>query len=122
VKEQASNLLVLLLAGAVNGAGQVTMRWGGRDSTAPFSLANLGPWMYASRWWLLGLIVTWSTGLVWAVMLRKVPIVLALTLFAGSSYVLALLGGFWILGERPATPQWLGLALVLAGILLIAST
>jgi len=114
-------MAILLLVGALNGIGQVVMRWGGLQAKEPFNLSNFAQWAWSSRWWLLGLVITWGSGLGWAFVLRKMRLVVALPLFVGVSYVLSLVGGVWLLSERPSPPQWVGVLLVFVGILLIAS-
>ena len=121
MKDQAAAVWMLIASGIFNGVGQVIMRWGGRDAKVPFSMSNLGPWTMASKWWLLGLIVTWTSGLFWAILLRKVPLVLALPLFAGTAYLLTLVGAVFILGERPTPYQTLGILLIVVGAGLIIS-
>jgi len=119
MKEQASSLGMLAFAGVLNAAGQVTMRWGGRGAKVPFSLHHLPDWALSSRWWLLGLLITWSSGLFWAVLLRSVRLGIALPLFAGTSYVLTVVASVVILAERPTTSQYVGMLFVMIGVLLI---
>lgn len=119
MKEQASYLTMLACSGVLNGVGQVVMRWGGRDAKVAFSFQHFGDWAISSRWWLFGLLLTWSSGLFWALLLRHVRLVIALPLFAGTAYTLTVLGAVVLLAERPTTTQYLGLMLVMAGIFLI---
>ena len=117
--EQATALWLLVLAGMVNGVGQVIMRWGGKAATVPFSTHNLVTWLIASKWWLLGLVFTWTSGLFWALLLKKVQLVVALPLFAGTSYLVTILAAVVLLAERPNPYQIMGMFLVMGGVGLI---
>jgi multidrug transporter EmrE-like cation transporter len=121
VREQAAYLWMLFGSGAANGIGQVTMRWGGRNAKVPFSTEHFIEWASSSRWWLLGLLLTWTSGLAWAVLLRSVRLVIALPLFAGTAYLLTLLGAIVLLGERPSVLQVAGILCVMVGIVLIVA-
>jgi len=119
MKEQAVYLWMLVTSGILNGVGQVVMRWGGRDAKVPFSTHSIPAWAYSSRWWILGLFITWSSGLFWALLLRNVRLTIALPLFAGTAYVLTVLGAVVLLSERPTMTQYAGMLCVMLGILLI---
>ena len=119
MNRQISALTLLICVGVINGLSQVIMRWAGKGIVEPFSLSNLGPWLFASRWWLLGLGLSWTTGMLWAVMLKKVPLAIALPLFTGSVYVVTLLGAFVFLAERPSQLQISGIVLTVSGIALM---
>ncbi len=119
MKEQAIYLWMLACSGILNGVGQVVMRWGGRDAKVGFSLQHFGDWAMSSRWWLLGLFLTWSSGLFWAILLRHVRLVIALPLFAGTAYTLTVVGAIVLLAEKPTSTQYLGLMFVMFGIFLI---
>ncbi len=110
---------MVVASGVLNGVGQITMRWGGRDAKIPFSFQNLGNWAFSSKWWLVGLILTWGSGVLWAVLLRQVRLSTAFPLFAGTSYVVTALGALVVLAERPSTTQLVGMFLVMGGIALI---
>lgn len=119
MKEQAAYLWMLACSGVLNGIGQIVMRWGGRDAKVPFSMHSIGEWALSSRWWILGLFLTWSSGLFWALLLRHVRLVIALPLFAGTAYTLTVLGAIVLLAEKPTASQYLGLMFVMLGIFLI---
>jgi len=119
MKESAALLWMVVMSGILNGIGQVTMRWGGRDAKIPFSFRNFGEWAGSSKWWILGLILTWVSGVLWAVLLRNVRLGIAFPLFAGTSYFLTIVGAFVVLSERPSTTQLVGMLLVMGGIALI---
>jgi multidrug transporter EmrE-like cation transporter len=118
--ERALYLAFLVAISVVNSIGQVMMRWGGRQpigshTPAPAHLV----WVWQSRWWLLGIVVTWVCGLGWAWCLRKLPLATAVPLYSGLVYVLSVLGGTWFLKERISTVQALGVATILIGVLLV---
>ena len=117
----APALLLLVMAGVVNGVGQVIMRWGGKQATVPFAMSNFPAWVMSSKWWLCGLFLSWTTGLVWALLVKKVPLVIALPVYAGTGYICTLVGSVVALSEKPNAYQAAGTALVLVGIGLIIS-
>lgn len=110
---------MLAFSGVLNGIGQVVMRWGGRDAKVPFSLHHFSDWAASSRWWLLGLLLTWASGLFWALLLRSVRLAIALPLFVATSYALTILGAIVLLAERPTFSQYLGMVCVMMGVALI---
>ena len=57
--------------------------------------------------------------MLWAVMLKKVPLAIALPLFTGSVYVVTLLGAFVFLADRPSQLQISGIVLTVSGIALM---
>lgn len=120
MREQAAYMALLVGISVVNSVGQVMMRWGGRES-AKLSLPSgaLYSWLGSSRWWLVGVLVTWSCGLIWAWCLRRVPLVAAMPIYSGLVYVLSVIGGAWLLREKVSSIQGMGIALVLAGLLLL---
>jgi multidrug transporter EmrE-like cation transporter len=119
MKESASSIWMLISAGTLNGIGQLVMRWGGRDAKVAFSWAHLGDWVVSSRWWIFGLLLSWTSGLLWALLLRNIRLVIALPVFAGISYGLSFVGSVALLGEKPSTTQYLGILCVTLGICLI---
>lgn len=120
MKESSAAIALLFLSGVVNGFGQITMRWGGRSAAGvPFSLQHFGHWASASRWWIVGLFVCWSSGLSLAFLVRSIRLFIALPIFAGMTYVLTVLGAVALLGERPSIAQYAGLAMIFAGTMLI---
>jgi drug/metabolite transporter (DMT)-like permease len=121
MREQLIYLIFLIVISVVNSAGQVIMRWGGNQSTTTLSPATTHQqWLWASRWWLLGMVVTWICGLGWAWCLRRLPLVVALPIYSGLVYVLSLVGGASLLKERISPTQALGIAFVLVGIFLVS--
>ena len=118
MKESALSIRLLLFSGVLNAVGQLTMRWGARGPKVPFSFHNIFEWIGSSRWWLLGLLLCWSSGLFWAVLVRSVRLVIALPILAGTTYVLTTIGAVALLAERPTPIQWAGLILVFAGTML----
>jgi len=116
MKESPLHLWLLLAAGVANGIGQVVMRWGGKMADVPFAWNNLAAWTHSSRWWLFGLLITWLTGICWAVLLRDVRLSVALMIFAGGAYSTSYICAFALLGERLSTIQIAGLTLVILGL------
>src|SRR5260370_13969020 len=112
-------LILLVLISVVNAAAQILMRWGGVQAaqcTAP--ALTVWEWLWVSRWWLSGIMVGWIAGLGWAWCLRRLPLGLAIPLYAGLAYVLSVAGGAFLLKERMTTLQIVGAAVCLSGLLL----
>ena len=56
-KDLAATWLLIACAG-VNSFSQLVMRWGGRSARAATPGTAL-EWLHASRWWLVGLGISW---------------------------------------------------------------
>lgn len=120
MRGQTANLALLVLISALNGSGQILMRWGGvRSVQEGRSAASVGGWCWTSRWWLLGIAAGWVAGLGWAWCLRRLPLGIAIPLYAGLAYLLSVLGAAFLLRERMTAPQIAGAGIILAGILLV---
>src|SRR5687768_18177932 len=116
-----TNYILLLVFFAIfNAFTQVMMRWGGQISAGvPLSFSNLRQWTWNSKWWLAGLFFSWVTGLGWAWCLRNVPLAIALPIYIGLVYSLSVLGGIFLLHEKPNTLQVIGILIILVGLALL---
>jgi multidrug transporter EmrE-like cation transporter len=63
--------------------------------------------------------VGWIAGLGWAWCLRRLPLGLAIPLYAGLAYVLSLVSAVYILKEKMSAGQIVGIAVILTGVLLV---
>ena len=118
-----THLFLLILTGVFNTIGQLLMRWGGNRAASSSTAAHTaGRWLVTSRWWLLGIAVSWLAGIGWAWCLRRLPLGFALPLYTGFVYVLTLLGAGLLLKERLTSIQVLGVAAILCGILLLTAS
>jgi multidrug transporter EmrE-like cation transporter len=122
MREHALYLAVLVSISLINSVGQIMMRWGGKQSAAasrpsPTQLQ----WLWTSRWWLLGIVITWLCGLGWAWCLRRLPLAVALPVYSGLVYGLSVLGGAYLLKEKLSSIQTVGVLLIIVGMLLVMS-
>jgi multidrug transporter EmrE-like cation transporter len=114
-------LVMLVVISLLCSGSQLLMRWGGALSAkAPELATGSAQWLWNARWWLLGLGLGWVCGLAWAFCLRKVPLALALPIYSGLTYVLTAIGAVWLLKEKLAPVQAVGITAVLFGILLLS--
>lgn len=113
-------LILLVLISIVNAASQILTRWGGVQSAErTAACSSVWAWLWASRWWLSGIMVGWISGLGWAWCLRRLPLGIAIPLYAGLAYVLSILSAAYILKERMSAGQIVGIAVILTGVLLV---
>jgi len=70
---------------------------------------------------LLGLTLFFVSAGFWILVLSRVPLSFAYP-FAGLTYLLIALFGKFVLGEHVPGLRWLGIALIIAGILLVGKT
>jgi multidrug transporter EmrE-like cation transporter len=75
---------------------------------------TLVSWRFAAGFALYG-----AGFLVWLWLLRRLPLSVAFPTAAGSLIAATVLGGYLFLGERLAVAQVIGIALILAGIVLV---
>jgi multidrug transporter EmrE-like cation transporter len=121
MRTQAAYLALLVLVSVVNSASQILMRWGGMQLAVSATPApTVWHWLWVSRWWLSGIMVGWVAGLGWAWCLRRLPLGLAIPLYAGLVYVLSVVSGCYLLKEKMTLLQVVGALVILVGILLVA--
>lgn len=116
------SLLMLLFFTLVGASCQVLMRWGGVAATrANVSLGSPLQWLWTSRWWLAGLLTSWvcGVGYAWTLRHRQLSLPVCNSIYAGLGYALTVALSAMILHERLTLYQWLGVACVMGGILLI---
>lgn len=76
----------------------------------------------ATRWEVvLGLVVYLSASLAWIYALSLVELSVAYP-FLGMSYAILPVVAAWLLKERPTFSQWVGVTLVVTGVLLVMSS
>ncbi len=66
-----------------------------------------------------GIVATLTSLVSWLNALRSLPLLVAFNLSA-ATYILVPIGCWWFLGEQVPPIRWLGIALVTAGVLVIA--
>lgn len=108
----------LAALGALSSLMQVLIRWGGKRGETAITTSHF-EWLWASRWWLLGIGGGWVCGLAWAWILRKVPLNIAWPTMTGFMYVLTVVWSYWLLHEKVRPIQLAGIMVTLVGVLLI---
>jgi multidrug transporter EmrE-like cation transporter len=110
--------VILILASVINSLSQVIMRGGGRHSE---SLPNRTwqEWLYGSRWWLIGLFISWFSGLVWAWSVRTIPLSVAIPVYTGLIYVFSVIMSAMFLQEGLRANQLAGAIVIFIGMLMI---
>jgi undecaprenyl phosphate-alpha-L-ara4N flippase subunit ArnF len=109
-----------LIASIVLGAvGQVLMKWGIEslkvgDTTTVTGLGLLRAWPVAA-----GLASYGLSSICWLLALRKFPLSTAYPMVS-LGYVLVMLISVWLFHETISMQKWLGAAVILAGVALIA--
>jgi multidrug transporter EmrE-like cation transporter len=120
MRNESASLILLVLISIVNTASQILMRWGGvQAARSAGSAPTAWRWLWVSRWWLCGIVIGWIAGLGWAWCLRRLPLGIAIPLYAGLVYVLTVVSGAYFLKERMGGIQIAGIATILIGILLV---
>lgn len=98
------------------GVGGVLMRWGGARISDPTDFFD---YLVQSRWWLLGLLVSWVCGLGYALSLTRMNLAVAVSIYTGLGYVTAVLGSYFILHEPLSFRQIVGCFFVVVGLILL---
>ncbi|MEB3280157.1 MAG: SMR family transporter [Lyngbya sp.] len=73
-----------------------------------------------SPWFIAGLAVYGINVILFAKALEKLPVSVAYPVFAGIGFSLIAVAGGWFFGERLAINQWMGLGMILAGIIIMS--
>ena len=110
--------LMLALGALANTAAELFSRRGAQE-TRPMIL---GFTVLTSLWSWCGIVSYICGFLFWMNVLRTVPLGIAFTLIAGGAQVMVALGAHFVLGEALHPQCWLGVAMVVGGIVLIAHT
>ena len=94
-----------------------------KGATAAPAMANVPNWLgvsaLASAWTWLGILCYILSFISWLHVLRFLPLSIAFSL-ASIVHVLVPLGAWLVLGEQISPRRWIGIALILAGIMMIA--
>lgn len=106
----------LVLNGVLVSASQLLLKRGAME-TGPAGWTGLAS--LASGWVLAGILCYIVSLFNWLQALRRIPLSIAFPVTSGS-HALVPLGAWAFLGERIDGTRWIGIALVLAGIVLCA--
>lgn len=118
-------IVALLLALLLNASANLMMKFGvkrlnGGDLRLPQDSGGIIHTL-ASNWVLvLGLLCFATNVLFYTYALKKIPISLAYPIMAGAGFAIIALVAWRYLGESLSGGQWLGVGLILAGIVLVA--
>jgi small multidrug resistance pump len=98
---------VLLVAATLELAGDLALKW----------------WAETNRWLGLGFgLVVYGIALVlFAFLLKRAELAVIFALWTGVAAVLLALAGWWFFGESLSTRHLVGLALVIAGVILLGT-
>ncbi|MGI8438300.1 MAG: hypothetical protein ACR2NX_15605 [Chthoniobacterales bacterium] len=113
----AHPLLHIVFSVVLNAASQVFLRLGASDTGSDAWSAFRG---LASGWVWCGIIAQIGSLFFWLHALRTIKLLVAFNL-SGLLHVLVPLGGWLFLREHIPAARWLGIALVLAGVLVVAA-
>lgn len=118
----ASALLLILLSTAFGVAGQTALKLGvsqpgvAETATGVFSIIGL---IFKSPLVMLGLVFYAAGALAWIAVLARLDLSVAYP-FLALNFVLVTLSGRFLLGETVPPLRWLGILVIIAGILLVA--
>ncbi len=110
----------VLLTALLGTASEVFLKIGAEQTA---NLPSVLPWLgisgLASKWVWLGIVLTVASLGTWAQAIRSIPLSVAFTL-SNMVHVLVPLSCFFFLGEAIGTRRWVGIALVITGLIVIA--
>lgn len=105
----------LLAAGAIvlNVGAQVVTKYMGRN--------GLHEWQdWVSPWIMSAIAMYFFSFLLVAKILSRAPLSLASPLLAGGTFILAAIGGVYFFGESISPLRWLGIVMIVIGILCVS--
>jgi undecaprenyl phosphate-alpha-L-ara4N flippase subunit ArnF len=110
----------LLVSTLATTAAEICLKIGASETAAhPLILPWLGLSGLGSKWVWFGIILTVLSFLAWIRAIRAIPLSIAFTC-SNVIHVFMPLGCWLILGEAISPRRWLGIAFVIAGLLVIA--
>lgn len=106
-------LVVLVFNALLVTGGMLLMRHGGKDM-----VWSQGVWtiLQTGRLWILGIVLCWLAGLVFAVALTRQGLIITYVFYGSLSYALVVTGGHFLFGEPLSGLKLVGVALCLAGL------
>lgn len=119
-----SAFLLILLSTAFGVAGQTALKLGvsqpgvAENATGVFSIIGL---IFKSPLMILGLVFYGLGALAWIAVLSRLDLSVAYP-FLALNFVLVTLSGRFLLGETVPPLRWLGILVIIAGILLVAKS
>ena len=113
-------MLAVLASALTVTAAEICLKLGATETAAqPMILPWLGLSGLGSKWVWFGIVLTIVSFVAWIRALREMPLSIAFTC-SNVVHVFMPLGCWWILGEAISPKRWLGISLVILGLLVIA--
>jgi len=113
-------MLAVLVSALTVTAAEICLKLGASETA---SHSTILPWLglsgLGSKWVWFGIVLTIVSFLAWIRALREIPLSIAFTC-SNVVHVFMPLGCWWILGETISPKRWLGISLVIVGLLVIA--
>ncbi|MBW4612843.1 MAG: EamA family transporter [Desmonostoc vinosum HA7617-LM4] len=110
--------LILMVVVVLGTAGQLSLKYAFQGSNsaglASNSLSSLLFSIYFWIWFISYVVVT----ILWLIVLRTIPLSQAFPAL-GLNFVLVPLASFYFLKEKVALSQWLGIAIIVTGVILV---
>lgn len=110
-----ASAIFALVTVLLNGTAQLLLRQAAVTGAAPSDPLSL----LKSAWFMSGIAAYGCSVLTWMVVLRKVPLAVAAP-FVALVYVLVPLASRVLYGDYVSTRMWLGMALVVLGVTMVA--
>ena len=110
-----SALVFALITVLLNGGAQLVLRKAALTGASPTDPASL----LGSGWFLAGIAAYGLSVLTWLFVLKRVPLTIAAP-FVALVYVVVPIASRTVFGDAIHTRMWLGMALVMAGVTLVA--
>jgi multidrug transporter EmrE-like cation transporter len=108
---------ISIVLGALNAIGQIMMRMDGGNHSAR-ELLSFGGLILHSTWWS-GLLLCWTCGLGYALIIGRLRLSVAMPLFFGVMYLSVTFGSIAILKEPSSWREAIASALILLGVLML---
>lgn len=118
-------IVALLMALLLNASANLMMKFGVLrlgNGQARFELGTNGLWTTLTSNWVLiaGIFCFAINVLFYTYALKRIPISLAYPIMVGSGFAIIAVVAWRYLGESLSAAQWLGVTMILAGIILVA--
>ncbi len=113
-------MIALLVSAITATACEICLKLGAIETAShPTAVPWLGISGLGSKWVWFGILFTILSFGAWVRAIRVIPLSIAYTL-SNSVHVFIPLGCWWILGETISPRRWIGIALVIVGLIVIA--
>jgi multidrug transporter EmrE-like cation transporter len=109
-------LLCLILAVLLETAGQMALKIGSADM--PEGWRSIGKRIWNNRWIHLGILAFAAEAVFWTWTLHDIPLIIAFPMGA-LCFVTVAIGSAAVLHEKISGPRWLGILLILTGVVLL---